>query len=626
MNSSSKRRIVVYDSDRPNLDFADFSVKWNGHEESDNSISILNYIDENKESLKERYVAWVSNLGAYIVKGKSITQHLLIDENFSIWWMSLLFEKSIWKSPGIAQAIRIFALEDILISRKPDMVILVTGNAKLQEVIGTMCQNLGISFEIKPTTGEVKRNLSYKEKYTRLPPFMRALLTLGRYLFLRLNYKKNARANWKTGEKSVFFCSYFFNIDMGKAAAGEFYSQYWHQLPNIINRHGYKANWLQLYIPHDRVRSYRAANGFLKKFNQKNSQDTTHCFHDMYLSVSLVTKVLFQYVRLLYKSFRFQNIKEAFEPQGTHFSLWPILGYDWTDSVTGGVAMNNLMQYALFDKAMSAVPYQEKGFYLLECQAWERALVAAWRKYGHGKLIAIPHSTRSFWDLRFSCSAADTDSYRIPEADYVAVNGNAAKNIFLSEHYELNKLLECEALRYGYLLNQSNSLEMQPRKTEDLLCILILGDYLGSGLVKILEQLQRIHPMLAFPVSYTVKPHPNNKISVNHYIDLDLKIVNDQLGSILQDYDIAYACNTTSASVDAYLAGLQVLISFEEDSLNVSPLMGWPDACFIHSNNELVRILSEISQKPRLVKQQRDFFFLDPFFPRWEKIIGDPLQ
>ena len=81
--------------------------------------------------------------------------------------------------------------------------------------------------------------------------------------------------------------------------------------------------------------------------------------------------------------------------------LWPIFESDWKNSWVGHVAMQNLIWIFLFDKALSQLPYQRKCLYLQENQNWERIFIYTWKKSGHGQIVGVPHSTISFWDLRY---------------------------------------------------------------------------------------------------------------------------------------------------------------------------------------------------------------------------------
>ena len=87
---------------------------------------------------------------------------------------------------------------------------------------------------------------------------------------------------------------------------------------------------------------------------------------------------------------------------------------------------------------------------------------------------------------------------------------------------------------------------------------------------------------------------------------------------ILGDFDIAYSTNLTSAAVEAYITGLQVVVMLNETELNYSPLRGQPDVLFVSSPEELAEALQSSLQKP----VSNDFFFLDPELSSWSNLLA----
>src|SRR6266513_2814318 len=119
-------------------------------------------------------------------------------------------------------------------------------------------------------------------------------------------------------------------------------------------------------------------------------------------------------------SIRLRSMKSAFRPNGSNLLLWPVLRGDWSDSMRGPAAVNNLLMIELFDEVLRSMPHQATGLYLCENQGWERAMIHAWRKHRHGRLIAVAHSTIRFWDLRYFTDPRtlhSEESHRIPRAD-----------------------------------------------------------------------------------------------------------------------------------------------------------------------------------------------------------------
>ena len=130
------RTLQVWDSpDEIPLVKGPLVVSWDGYVQNEDILSLLCQIDENKVRFRLKYTNWIASLGNYQVDGKTIVDHLSLEHGFSMWWMSLLVEKSIWKSPAIIDALRIFALEEILLERKPKGLELVSDNDQFQNLL-----------------------------------------------------------------------------------------------------------------------------------------------------------------------------------------------------------------------------------------------------------------------------------------------------------------------------------------------------------------------------------------------------------------------------------------------------------------------------------------------------------
>ena len=85
------------------------------------------------------------------------------------------------------------------------------------------------------------------------------------------------------------------------------------------------------------------------------------------------------------------------------------------------------------------------------------------------------------------------------------------------------------------------------------------------------------------------------------------------LDDILNDYDIAYAGNSTSASVDAYLKGMRVIVILDEFQLNVSPLRSRENVNFVSTPNQLAKALSYPAESIRQ-DDVKDFLFKNNLF------------
>jgi len=537
--------------------------------------------------------------------------------------MTLLVEKSLWKSPSIADAIRVLAIEEILEQRVPREVLLVSANRKLHEVLRDLCRTLGISYRWAKGVGRHNGRLSLRAVFVRLPMPLQALISAVPNVWARWPLRRARSSRWFRGERSVFFCSYFFNIDFEQGKAGRFRSRYWGGLHAILKRTQLHANWLQLYVPHAAVPSADAALEHIRRFNQIGSGEEFHIFPEAYLSWSIVASVVKRWLHLNSRYRRLRTINGAFRPGISRVSLWPLLQKDWDASMRGSAAVMNLLWIELFDQALRDAPRQDVGFYLCENQAWERAFIHAWRKHGHGELTAVPHATIRFWDLRYFADPRTFQSFgpaELPQPDWVALNGPAAITAYLDAGFPKETIRECEALRYAH----ASSPHVRARRvlTEgEPLRLLVLTDYLAGSSRRMLELLEAANDHVQLAPTYTVKPHPNFMIDPADFQRLKLNVTTEPLEKSLPNFEVAYAANMTSAALDAYLAGLEVIVMLDDTQLNLSPLRGHTGVTFVSTPRELASALDRAHEHPEAKVTNTDFFFLDPALPRWSRLL-----
>jgi surface carbohydrate biosynthesis protein (TIGR04326 family) len=363
----------------------------------------------------------------------------------------------------------------------------------------------------------------------------------------------------------------------------------------------------------------------MKSFNESSERYGLHAFIDGYITWGVVLRVLRDWLKLIFVSFHLRGIQDAFCPSGSYFSLWPLMQDDWRTSLRGPVAVSNLLWIELFDQALGDLPYQRTGLYLCENQSWEKAFIYAWRKFGHGQLIAVPHSTIRFWDLRYFTDPRTirlSAEYKIPKADATALNGKQAVNAYLSANFPKEEIVECEALRFGYLTNlRAKMKSRQGRSNKRTIRVLVLGDFSPSTTNQMLRLLEGAVPHISDPISYTLKPHPGFMVNPEDYPSLNLKIVTNSLDQILEEFDIAYSANTTSAAVDVCYAGLPVVVMLDEEELNFCPLRGKSGVRFVSESKELAEALQGEHHDFAVDIGHDEFFFLDAGLSRWKQLL-----
>jgi surface carbohydrate biosynthesis protein (TIGR04326 family) len=160
--------LIIWDSNDDPSGHDGLIYLWNGYAEKDSTHSLLRYVEANGERLRGKYLAWVHDLGESQIAGKRLIDHLSFEDGLSYWWMTLLVEKSVYKSP-INDAIRLFALEEIIVRQKFAKLQLVSSDNTLNEVISDLCKNLNIAYEWKKLSSKSLRQVGLRDLYRALP-------------------------------------------------------------------------------------------------------------------------------------------------------------------------------------------------------------------------------------------------------------------------------------------------------------------------------------------------------------------------------------------------------------------------------------------------------------------------
>ena len=596
------------------------SYSWSGYLEESNNFSLLKYIEDNGDYFKNKYSNWVYEAGEYEFKGRSVTEHFLLKDKLSYWWLMPITEKSFWKSSYIIDILRLMALEELVSKNQISTFHLYINDSSLNEVLSNFCKTKNIKYHWHKST-KIKPIKSFNTLYRILLPIL-ASLSLIKYLIQRWPLSKVEKPTWFNDHKSIFFCSYFFNLDSTSLKDGDYRSLYWGDLHKLILELGLKSNWLQLYIKHKVVSTSKDAKKILNLFNKDNNNK--HHFLDSYLTFRIILNVVVTFLNLIYKSYYISSTMKAFKSKESEMIFWPLIRQEWYNSLRGPTAISNLLNYFLFNEALSKLPPQRIGFYIFENQVWERAFVHNWYKYGHGKLIGVAHSTVRYWDLRYTSDIRLTNKLcsntKMPYPDFIALNGEEAIHIYLKSKYPFKSILKCEAVRYLSISQNSLKLTSHTEIKSSKISVLILGDYLSNFTIKIIKLIQDSIPFLPPNFTFTLKPHPADLLSNEYYKTINFEITTKPLEKILNNFNIIFSSNYTSASVDAYIFRKRVIVFLDNFQLNLSPLRNSENVFFVCNFEQLVDALTN---KELQIENEKmtNFFFLDSKLERWRKIL-----
>ena len=601
-----------------------FIIFWRCFYEGDglNGISLPKLVEEQAENLRSRYLEWIYKLGETRIKGKRVIDNLELRPGFSYWWMTLLAEKDDTKSPRIYDAVRLLALEELIIKLQPLKIILAGSNKTVAKIIGFCCRKTGIDFEWNQSQKPDKQISPILYLYDSLPYPIKAVSLLMRYIWKKWSITKNLKDVDNLITPEITFVDYLIHLNISTFETGRFASNFWTNLLEIFNQDQIRVNWLHLFVQHDLVRTPKHAMDLIAQFNQSGDGLESHALLDCELNLSSALATLSDYLKISWLSWRLDKIGHYFSPADSNLDFWPLFKQDWFDSMQGPTAMWNCLVLNLIEKKLKHIPHQKLGVYLQENQGWEMAFIYAWRSAGHGRLIGVPHSTIRYWDLRYFSDPRNYIHVRrngLPLPDHVALNGPMAMNAYRKGKYSIDQLVEVEALRYLYLKNKGGTRTKSENSSSSLI-VLVCGDYLPVVSRQMMLWLVSAANEMPTNTRYLLRPHPSCAILARDYPSLKMQLTSAPLSELLTECDVAFTSNITSAAVDAYCAGVQVVQVLDGNAFNMSPLRGLKGVKYVTNPSELAEAFLDIQKSNNVIVEP--YFYLDYELPRWRKLLG----
>jgi surface carbohydrate biosynthesis protein (TIGR04326 family) len=495
----------------------------------------------------------------------------------------------------------LLALEKLLATKSIQGVTLHSPNARLSECLESYCKELGCDFQWQRLALSEPVGASRRTIHSSLPPLTRAVISLGWFCVRRLpNAFHKSRQLARIG--SISFFDVLVHLDKLALESGRFVSNYWGPLVDKLFSNKVSTNWFHHFYPHPAVPTFMAANRLVGNFRKNASGLELHGLIDVFPSVRTVLRAWRDYWRIRRTARAIEGFQSGVRPQGSGLNLWPLHNDEWTDSIFGPNALMECLRLGLFEALLAKLPHQTVGVYICENQPWELSLIHAWRNCGHGRLIAVPHSTFRYWDLRYFYDRRVYYSGKpsdMPLPDQYAVNGPVAKGISLAGGYPAGMIVEVEALRFMHLagsrLGHSGQSATNQNSVDGVKKVLICGDFLSSTNARIFDWLHHIEGELPRNARFFFKPHPAfpYKVSSEFAQRIGLRVSERPLGELLQECDVVITSAVTSAAVDSYCSGKQVIQISEGRGLNVNALRGLAGVHLAFSPGDLANFLQK---------------------------------
>ena len=111
-------------------------------------------------------------------------------------------------------------------------------------------------------------------------------------------------------------------------------------------------------------------------------------------------------------------------------------------------------------------------------------------------------------------------------------------------------------------------------------------------------------------------------VGMNTYKVASGEVNNTPLVDLLGEFDTCIAVGDTTAALDAYLSGLNVMVFLVNGELNLSPLKGFARVDFVRNSNQLNKVLELYKNKRKQLKIKQSYYWLDKSLPKWNSFLN----
>lgn len=622
--------LLIYDSDilpDKGLGAFDCILTWQylSKRSKYEHIEILRFLEENKNEVRNTYLKFIDNISQHNIKGKKLKELLLIKKTFPCWEMSLINEKSIYKCPNsINHVLRIIALEIWIKKNKFEQIYLFTDSLELTNSLFSFCKINGLKFKHKKIKKE--NNLGFSKKLEQISKSIKnnPILWLVYFCIKRFPIFIDEKRNKINLQNQVLFISYLFNIRKSDQDKPYGVDSFWTPICKKLAKEDKKLNYLSIFVASNFPRNIFQASNFVKIFNRYNFLKSEINLLDSFLSFKIILNSIKFFLRAKSICSNISPSTILKLPSGVNVSH--LLAQDWFDSFQGRILIENALFAAMFENICIKLINPKKVFYLLENQGWEYAFVLNFRKiHPNIPVYGFCHSSLRFWDLRYySLNKLDQNKTIDLSPSKFITNGPQDTKLLIESGLNERKIIELEALRY---LDLKQNLPNKTKHNFDLshrkLKVIVLGDFSERINYRIFDIINDLDIKIKKKIEIHYKPHPVNftkKLKVEGVYKINS---NEKISKLLKNYDLAICGSTTTAALDCYLSGKELVIVLENNSPIMTPVYNLPNVNLILNSNSLKKIISLNRREDWSKLRKTKIFNTDNNLKKWEYFLND---
>lgn len=618
---------------------------WQGRSEKRGVHSLEAILDERLLNIRREHMEWACATGQLQAgRGAALQSRLECGETPSMWWTSLIYERHPKLSPNLYIIYKLRCLELYLRESGHSGLVLKGGDGKLKKSISDLCRRLGIEFSSQPGARAAQGKGLLRKLYEATPaPFRAAARFIHWWWKIRRKLPPVQRLTpLEGGRPPATIATYFPNIDMRAAGEGRFRSRYWEKLHDALNAEARKerpqgphfVRWLFIRFPSPDL-DLESCIALRDLFQKEGRDGLSFNFLEEFLSAADIRSALWRWARLCVQSLRQRRLfAKNCRIDDSALDFWPWMAWQWGESLAGWRSLERCLFNRAFRNYSRLAGPQRWNLFPLENCPWERMLTIACRQIeGNGPVYGTQHSTIRPTDFRYFDAP---QTFVLPDCaafqpDVIAGNGESACSQWSANGMPEKRLRQVEALRYLYLAearNGSGEQSLPPQAGEPLETgsgprLLILTSFFAGETAAHLELVKEaLDAGILRDYRLVLKPHPY--LMPQRWLDSlpgnqkeRIFVSNAPLALELRPGTNVWASNSTTASLEALLKKLPVMVMAARDDFDLCPVQNVPGLLRTGTLEDVRTGLKKLAPLPL----EPDYLDLNPELPAWKELL-----
>jgi surface carbohydrate biosynthesis protein (TIGR04326 family) len=430
-------------------------------------VSFLERFNEEAFQLKSVYLKFIYDLGETKVFSSSnnLKEYFKYpSEQFSLWWFSLLNDKSPYKTNSFTLFVKIITL------------LRLKNELQCQQLWG---KNEGSVMQVlktiqDPSFAFLSPQSQLKKRIEDAVLFIREMLRTMKFFFIFLKQILDVKflfnhSSKKALQTDVTILTAFPFLNYEQLKAGKYFNSLFGSLQNSIEQHGKKILWLGMYHSsegHDWTKALKLASQ-VKKHDQL-------ILLEEWMNVGIFLRILWRYFQVvtkyLLKKNHFSSCFMFKEPEtGVQFNVWSVFKQDFLSSFLGKDLLSSIANYELFKECMKHLPKNNIILYFAEMHGWEKAVNLAVGKRKDLKCIGIQHTIVPILYLSYFNHPLDFENNDFlrstPRPNYLGCVGKTTKNMLNENKYPQKELFVLGGFRFNdFILSAKNEIKLSAEK------------------------------------------------------------------------------------------------------------------------------------------------------------------